>query len=46
MLIEDYPPLAVTFVDNHDTIRHPNNAILHDKLTAYSFYLHARGLSW
>jgi hypothetical protein len=29
MLMQDYPPRAVTFVDNHDTIRHDNDAILH-----------------
>jgi alpha-amylase len=34
---------AVTFVDNHDTIRDPNNAINNDKLLAYSFILTHEG---
>ena len=34
---------AVTFVDNHDTIRDDGNAVLHDKLMAYSFILTHEG---
>ncbi len=40
---QDYPLRAVTFVDNHDTIRDDGNAILHDKLMAYSFILTHEG---
>jgi len=43
-VMQDYPPRAVTFVDNHDTIRDDNNAILRDKLTVYSFILTHEGL--
>ncbi len=39
----DSPELAVTFVDNHDTIRDPSNAINNDKLLAYSFILTHEG---
>jgi alpha-amylase len=34
---------AVTFVDNHDTIRDDGNAIIHDKLMAYSYILTHEG---
>lgn len=37
------PARAVTFVDNHDTIRDAANAINHDKLLAYSFVLAHEG---
>jgi len=42
-VVQDYPMSAVTFVDNHDTIRDDGNAILHDKLMAYSFILTHEG---
>ena len=42
-VIQDAPSQAVTFVDNHDTIRDPNNAINNDKLLAYSFILTHEG---
>jgi alpha-amylase len=42
-LIQDTPAQAVTFVDNHDTIRDPGNAINRDKLLAYSFILTHEG---
>lgn len=42
-VIQDSPSQAVTFVDNHDTIRDPNNAINNDKLLAYSFILTHEG---
>ena len=42
-VMQDYPLRAVTFVDNHDTIRDDGNAILHDKLMAYSFILTHEG---
>jgi alpha-amylase len=40
---QDTPSEAVTFVDNHDTIRDPGNAINNDKLLAYSFILTHEG---
>ncbi len=40
---QDTPAQAVTFVDNHDTIRDPGNAINSDKLLAYSFILTHEG---
>lgn len=42
-VVDDYPQQAVTFVDNHDTIRDPANAINNDKLMAYSFILAHQG---
>ena len=42
-IIQDNPSQAVTFVDNHDTIRDPGNAINNDKLMAYSFILTHEG---
>jgi alpha-amylase len=42
-VVDDSPQQAVTFVDNHDTIRDPNNAINNDKLLAYSFILTHEG---
>ena len=42
-MVQDTPSQAVTFVDNHDTIRDPNNAINNDKLLAYSFILTHEG---
>jgi len=42
-VVQDVPSQAVTFVDNHDTIRDPNNAINNDKLLAYSFILTHEG---
>jgi alpha-amylase len=42
-VMQDYPLRAVTFVDNHDTIRDDGNAIVHDKLMAYSFILTHEG---
>jgi len=37
------PASAVTFVDNHDTTRDPQNAILNDKMLAYAFILTHEG---
>jgi alpha-amylase len=42
-VVQDSPSQAVTFVDNHDSIRDPGNAIVHDKLLAYSFILTHEG---
>jgi len=42
-VVQDTPLQAVTFVDNHDTIRDPNNAINNDKMLAYSFILTHEG---
>ncbi len=42
-VVEKFPAWAVTFVDNHDTIRDPNNAIVNDKLLAYAFILTSEG---
>jgi alpha-amylase len=42
-VVSDFPSQAVTFVDNHDTIRDPGNAINNDKLMAYSFILTHEG---
>ncbi len=42
-VVQDTPAQAVTFVDNHDTIRDPGNAINNDKLLAYSFILTHEG---
>jgi len=42
-LAQSQPERAVTFVDNHDTIRDPANAINNDKLLAYSFILTHEG---
>ena len=42
--VTSWAPLnAVTFVDNHDTIRDDGNAIIHDKLIAYSYILTHEG---
>ncbi len=38
-----FPFQAVTFVDNHDTIRDPHNAVVNEKLLAYAFILTAEG---
>jgi alpha-amylase len=42
-LAQTMPEQAVTFVDNHDTIRDPGSAINNDKLLAYSFILTHEG---
>lgn len=42
-VVQDTPSQAVTFVDNHDTIRDPGSAINSDKLLAYSFVLTCEG---
>lgn len=42
-VIQQYPTRAVTFVDNHDTIRDPWNAVINDKLLAYAFILSSEG---
>ena len=41
--MQDYPAQAVTFVDNHDTIRDASTAVLHDKMLAYAFILTHEG---
>lgn len=41
--MQDYPLQAVTFVDNHDTIRDPSTAVLNEKLLAYAFILTHEG---
>lgn len=42
-VIESDPRLAVTFVDNHDTVRDPNNSVVNDKLLAYAVILTHEG---
>lgn len=42
-VMQDYPLQAVTFVDNHDTIRDPSTAVLNEKLLAYAFILTHEG---
>jgi len=42
-VVGTFPSWAVTFVDNHDTIRDPNNAVVNDKLLAYAFILTSEG---
>jgi alpha-amylase len=42
-LVQSTPAQAVSFVDNHDTIRDAGNAVIHDKLMAYSFILTHEG---
>ncbi len=42
-VVQTFPLQAVTFVDNHDTIRDDGNAVIHDKLMAYSFILTHEG---
>lgn len=42
-VMQDYPTQAVTFVDNHDTIRDPSTAVLNEKLLAYAFILTHEG---
>jgi alpha-amylase len=40
---DGFPFNAVTFVDNHDTARDPNSAIVNDKLLGYAFILTSEG---
>jgi alpha-amylase len=42
-VVERFPLQAATFVDNHDTIRDGNNAVVNDKLLAYAFILTSEG---
>ena len=42
-VMQDYPAQAVTFVDNHDTIRDASTAVLNDKMLAYAFILTHEG---
>lgn len=42
-VVQEFPLQAVTFVDNHDTIRDPNNAVINDKMLAYALILTAEG---
>jgi alpha-amylase len=42
-LVNEVPRRAVTFVDNHDTIRDPGNAVINDKLLAYAVILTHEG---
>ncbi len=42
-VVQDTPSQAVSFVDNHDTIRDSGSAINSDKLLAYSFILTHEG---
>ena len=42
-VVQKFPSWAVTFVDNHDTIRDSNNAVVNDKLMAYAFILASEG---
>ena len=42
-VVQKFPRWAVTFVDNHDTIRDSGNAIVTDKLLAYAFILTSEG---
>ncbi len=41
LLTDGFPETAVTFVENHDVVR--NNAIINDKLLAYSYILTHEG---
>ena len=43
ILVQHFPFQAVTFVDNHDTIRDAYNAVINDKLLAYAFVLTSEG---
>lgn len=42
-VVASYPYLAVTFVDNHDTVRDPNNSVVNDKILAYAVILTHEG---
>ena len=42
-LVADEPERAVTFVDNHDTVRDAGNAVVNDKLLAYAVILTHEG---
>lgn len=42
-VVQRFPSQAVTFVDNHDTIRDPNNAVVNEKLLAYAVVLTGEG---
>jgi alpha-amylase len=42
-VVQSFPWRAVTFVDNHDTIRDSGNAVVTDKLLAYAFILTGEG---
>src|SRR5262249_45202449 len=42
-VIESFPSAAVTFVDNHDTVRDASNAVINDKMLAYAVVLTGEG---
>jgi len=42
-VIERFPSAAVTFVDNHDTVRDAGNAVINDKMLAYAVVLTGEG---
>jgi alpha-amylase len=42
-VFRDDPLHAVTFVDNHDTVRDPGNAVVNDKMLAYAVILTHEG---
>ncbi len=42
-VVQDTPEDAMTFVDNHDTIRDPGNAVINEKMLAYGFILTHEG---
>ena len=42
-VVERFPAQAVTFVDNHDTVRDSNNSVVNDKLLAYAVILTHEG---
>lgn len=42
-VVESYPDRAVTFVDNHDTVRDAGNAVINDKILAYAVVLTHEG---
>jgi alpha-amylase len=42
-VVSTVPAQAVTFVDNHDTTQSPADAVINDKLLAYSFILTHEG---
>ncbi len=42
-VVQKFPWWAMTFVDNHDTVRDPGNAVVNDKLLAYAFILTSEG---
>ena len=42
-VLERFPTETVTFVDNHDTVRDPADAVINDKMLAYAVILTGEG---